>query len=137
MPSPETRLMPDTPATKNVKPATVTFGVCAACDPRVSFEVADVARVIAHAALPFDAIALDLFEGPRGPRRDDPHFGDGALAAARAALAPGGVFAAWSERPEPAFEKRLEAAGFAVERRRPGRGGLRHVVYVGLREPGS
>ena len=46
----------------------------AACDPRVSFEVADVARVIAHAALPFDAIELDLFEGPRGPRRDDPHF---------------------------------------------------------------
>jgi spermidine synthase len=107
----------------------------AACDPRVSFEVADVARVIAHAAVPFDAIALDLFEGPRGPRRDDPHFGQDALAGARAALAPGGVFAVWSERSEPAFEKRLKTAGFAVKRRRPGRGGLRHVVYIGLREP--
>jgi len=107
----------------------------AARDPRVSFEVADVARVIAHAAVPFDAIALDLFEGPRGRRRNDPHFGEGALAGAHAALVPGGVFAAWSERPEPAFEKRLEAAGFAVERRRPGQGGLRHVVYLGLREP--
>jgi spermidine synthase len=112
---------------------TLTAG--AAYDPRVSFEVADVARVITHAALPFDAIVLDLFEGPRGPHRDDPHFGQRALARARAALAPGGVFAAWSERPEPAFEKRLEAAGFAVERRRPGRGGLRHVVYVGVRQP--
>jgi spermidine synthase len=107
----------------------------AACDPRVSLEVADVARVIAQAAVPFDAVALDLFEGPRGPRRDDPHFGEGALARARAALVPGGVFAVWSERREPAFEKRLQAAGFAVERRRPGRGGLRHLVYLGLREP--
>jgi spermidine synthase len=107
----------------------------AARDPRVSFEVADVAHVIAHAGAPFDAIALDLFEGPRGQHRDDPHFGRSALAGARAALSPGGVFAVWSERPEPAFEKRLAAAGFAVERRRPGRGGLRHVVYLGLREP--
>jgi spermidine synthase len=104
----------------------------AADDPRVSFEIADVARVIAQAKASYDAIAVDLFEGPRGRRRDDPHFGDAALAAARAALAPDGVFAAWCERPEPAFENRLEAAGFAVERRRSGRGGLRHVVYLGL-----
>ena len=48
----------------------------------------------------------------------------------RAALAPGGVYAVWSERPDPAFERRLRAAGFAAVRSRPGRGGLRHAVYT-------
>jgi hypothetical protein len=52
------------------------------------------------------------------------------LAAARAALVPGGVYAVWSERPDPAFERELRAAGFAVTRSRPGRGGLRHAVYT-------
>jgi hypothetical protein len=52
------------------------------------------------------------------------------LAATREALAPGGVYAVWSERPDPGFEKRLRAAGFDAVRSRPGRGGLRHAVYT-------
>jgi hypothetical protein len=52
------------------------------------------------------------------------------LAAARAALGRGGVYAVWSEQPDPAFEKRLRAAGFDAVRSRPGRGGLRHAVYT-------
>jgi hypothetical protein len=47
------------------------------------------------------------------------------------------VFAVWSEQPDSQFEKGLRAAGFGVERARPGRGGRRHVVYFGLREPGT
>jgi hypothetical protein len=46
------------------------------------------------------------------------------------ALSAGGVFAVWGEASDAGFEKRLAAAGFVVERHRPGRGGLRHVVYV-------
>jgi len=40
------------------------------------------------------------------------------------------VFAAWAERPDSAFEERLRAAGFEVAKKRPGRGGLRHAIYV-------
>lgn len=51
------------------------------------------------------------------------------------ALSPGGVFAVWGENPDAAFEKRLTAAGFSFDRQRPGRGGLRHVVYVAQVKP--
>jgi spermidine synthase len=80
----------------------------------------------------YDAILLDLYEGPRTPvqGRDDPLYGRAALARARAALTPGGVLAVWSEEADAAFEKRLTAAGFAWERRRPGGGGPRHAVYL-------
>jgi spermidine synthase len=105
-------------------------------DPRVTVVMEDVAAVIARAAAPgaarrFDAIMLDLYEGPYGGNRGPwAHiFGDPALASMRLALAPGGVLAVWSEDPDPGFERRLKMARFSVHRHRPGRG-TRHVVYV-------
>ena len=102
-------------------------------DPRVTVEIGDVAQTIGSGRS-FHAIVLDLFVGPRRPGVEDPHFGATALARTHAALEPGGVFAVWSEQADSAFEKGLRAAGFAVERARPGRGGLRHVVYFGVKE---
>jgi spermidine synthase len=102
-------------------------------DPRVSVEIGDVAAAVASGRT-FHAIVLDLFVGPQRPKGDDPHFGPAALARTRATLEPDGVFAVWSEQADPAFEKGLRAAGFAVEKARPGRGGLRHMVYFGVRE---
>ncbi|HEV3455517.1 MAG TPA: spermidine synthase [Thermoanaerobaculia bacterium] len=110
-------------------------------DPRVAIEIGDVEGVIARAAAGrdaggagggFDAILLDLYEGPRTPAQghEDPLYGRAALARVRAALNPGGVFAVWSEEPDAAFERRLTAAGFTWERRRPGRGGPRHTLYL-------
>jgi len=103
-------------------------------DRRARVALGDVAALIARsgAGERFDAIVLDLYEGPRAATqaREDPFYGPRALAAARAALSPGGVFAVWSEDHDPAFEKRLRAAGFRVERKRPGKGGPRHVVYL-------
>jgi len=101
-------------------------------DPRVRVELGDVAEVMQPGA-PYDAILLDLFAGPSHPGHDDPQFGDAALGRVRRALAPAGVFAVWSEQPDIAFERRLAAAGFEVERRRPGRGGRRHAVTLGVR----
>jgi len=107
----------------------------AASDPRVTIVVDDVANVIAeaaHAEQKFDAIIIDLYEGP-GSAPDagnDPFYGNRALRMTAAALAPGGVFAVWGENTDTAFEKRLAAAGFSVRRLRPGKGGLRHVIYV-------
>jgi len=102
----------------------------AVLDPRVAIELGDVGDAIRRAAASgdrFDAILLDLYTGPGA---GEACFEAGMLSAARAALSPGGVYAVWSERPDPAFERRLRTAGFAVLRRRPGRGGLRHAVYT-------
>jgi spermidine synthase len=108
----------------------------AAADPRVRVIIADVAAVIAGApASAHDAIALDLYEGPHGAtqRADDPVYGAAALARTRRALAPAGVLAVWSEERDAPFERRVEAAGFALEVHRAGRGGRSHVVYLGRR----
>jgi spermidine synthase len=108
----------------------------AARDPRVEVRVGDVADVIRGAAAEeqdrFDAVILDLYEGPHAGRGKaaDPLYGRGAIARTRAALRAGGIFAVWGEAYDEGFEKRLRAAGFAVFTDRPGRGGLRHVVYV-------
>ncbi len=109
-------------------------------DPRVTVELEDVADAIETAARSgaarFDAILLDLYEGPHpasrsaAPHREHPHYGATALAHSRAALDAGGVLAIWSEDPDPAFERALERAGFAVRVERPGRGGRRHAVYL-------
>lgn len=103
-------------------------------DSRSSIALEDVAKVIADAGSgqQFDAIILDLYEGPRqaSVAEGDPFYGREALRRTREALTPGGVFAVWSEDPDAAFEKRLRIAGFDVERRKPGKGGPRHTVYL-------
>jgi spermidine synthase len=102
----------------------------AVLDPRVSVELADVGHVIARApAASWDAILLDLYEGPYD---DDAHFGTAAVVRARRALAPGGVLAVWSEEADPRFQKRLVAAGFDVATHRISSGDRRHTVYVGV-----
>jgi len=108
-------------------------------DPRVTVEIADVAAVIRRHARPgeapgaFDLVVLDLYEGPHAGshRQDDPLYGRAAIERTRAVLKRDGAFAVWGENHDPGFEKRLRAAGFAVACERPGRGGLRHAVYVG------
>lgn len=106
-------------------------------DPRVKVVIDDVATVIRDAAMKgkgnrFDAIILDLYEGPyEGDQgRGDYLYGNMALELSRSALKAGGVFAVWSEDPDKAFQKRLKAAKFSVNWQRPGRGGRKHVVYI-------
>jgi len=106
----------------------------AAGDRRVSIMIDDVANVLGHARNAYDAILLDLYEGPHAAsqRADDPFYGKAALAKAHAALVPGGVFAVWSEEPDDAFLRRLRATGFDVESDRSGSSRI-HIVYVGRR----
>jgi spermidine synthase len=105
-------------------------------DRRVTIEIADVASMIRYSSMNggdnrFDAILLDLYEGPfeAARERGDYLYGNTALEMSGSALMPGGVFAVWSEDPDKAFEKRLVHAGFSFKRHRPGRGN-RHVVYI-------
>ena len=102
-------------------------------DPRVTIEIGNVApRIRQSAAASFDAIVLDLYRGPhpKTHKRDDPLYGSRAIDNARAALRPGGVLAVWGENYDEGFVKRLQKAGFAVTTQRPGRGGLRHAVFL-------
>jgi len=108
-------------------------------DRRVTLEIADVAGLIAAAAGPWDAILLDVDNGPEGLTRrlNDRLYDRAGLAAARAALAPGGVLAVWSQGPDRGFTKRLRDAAFKVDetivRANAGRKGARHVVWMAAR----
>lgn len=122
--------------------ANITDG--AVSDPRVQVVIDNVASVIGQAAMKgkadrFDAIILDLYEGPYAgdQGRGDYLYGHGALELSRAALKAGGVFAVWSEDPDKTFENLLKAVGFSVSQQRPGRGGRRHVVYIAKKTSNS
>ncbi len=125
-------LNPDVAAWCRGPLAALTDGAVA--DPRVKVVIDDVSRFIAKAAPgSFDAILLDLYEGPHQAtqRGEDPLYGSRALTAAHTALTPGGVLAVWSEEPDAPFEHRLARAGFTVHKKRAGRGGRAHCVYLG------
>jgi spermidine synthase len=109
----------------------------ATSDKRVEVKVADVARTIADApAGSYDAIVLDLYEGPHRANNGDFDFlyGGPALERTRKALTPDGVFAVWSEEPDAVFEERMRTV-FMVERHKGPRGGRQHVVYIGKPAP--
>ncbi|RQW85185.1 MAG: spermidine synthase [Geobacter sp.] len=109
----------------------------AVTDPRVTLEICDVSTLIRSAARSggigcFDAIVLDLYRGPGAhtDRIKDPFYGSRAIESMRASLTPGGVLAVWGENYDEGYVQRLRAAGFTVTSKRPGRGGLRHVVFL-------
>jgi spermidine synthase len=104
-------------------------------DDRVTLERADVAAVMKQATAAFDAILLDVDNGPDGLTRasNDWLYGRAGLASAARALRPQGVLGVWSTGQEPAFVRRLRAAGFEVdERSAPSRGkrGARHTIWL-------
>jgi len=105
-------------------------------DPRVTIREADVAEIIRAHRSKFDAILLDVDNGPEGLTRkgNDALYSASGLNAARSALRPGGVLAVWSSGPNAAFAKRLRSAGFDVNEiniRATGKGrGVRHVIWM-------
>ncbi len=115
--------------------------VAAGCldDPRVTLRMDDVADAMLLAPEPFDAILLDVDNGPDGLVRAENNriYSKSGLHNARRALAPGGVLAIWSAAPDPKFTRRLEDVGFEVEQvevrariDKNGKGkGPRHVIW--------
>lgn len=107
----------------------------ALADPRVELRIEDVAATVrrdAAAGDGYDAILFDLYVGPstNDQPRSHPLYGEVMLQNVRAALRFGGVFAVWAEQPCPPFAGRLRRLGFEVRAVRPGKGGLRHAVYL-------
>lgn len=108
-------------------------------DPRLEIRTGDVADAIREAPAAWDAILLDVDNGPDGLTRgaNDALYGAGGLRAAHRALAPGGVLAVWSAAPDAGFTARLARSGFAAEAvsvraGRTGRG-ARHTVWLATR----
>ena len=104
-------------------------------DPRVHLAMGDVARAIEIARSDYDAILLDVDNGPDGLTRagNDGLYSARGLASAKLALKPGGILAVWSAAPDTAFARRLRNAGFdtdevAVRARSNGKG-ARHVIW--------
>ena len=86
-------------------------------DARVAVVEDDVGAVMRGGRGTFDAILLDVDNGPDGLTRKGNNglYTMTGLTAARDALSPGGVLAVWSAGPDPAFTRRLEKNGFDVE----------------------
>ena len=105
-------------------------------DSRVRVREGDVAEAIAEAKGDYDAILLDVDNGPGGLNREanDGLYAGAGLSAARRALRSGGVLAVWSATPDDRFAARLGKSGFAVEEKRVratrGGKGARHVIWL-------
>ncbi|MEO7192423.1 MAG: MnmC family methyltransferase [Vicinamibacterales bacterium] len=114
-------------------------------DPRVRVELGDVAAIIRRATATFDALLLDVDNGPSAFTSpvNSRLYDDAGLAAASAALRPGGVLAVWSAWEARRFEQRLKYAGFTVSvarvRARLKQGGPKHVLFLGRKpeHPGA
>lgn len=108
-------------------------------DRRVHLRQIDVATMIAADTATYDAILLDVDNGPDGLSRpgNDSLYDLPGLSAAYTALRAGGVLAVWSSAPDAGFTRRLRQAGFGVEEKRVrangSRGGARHVIWLATR----
>jgi len=105
-------------------------------DPRASIHIGDVAELLKSSDGEWDAILLDVDNGPeRMTRRENNWiYSPAGIAAAQSALSPEGILAYWSAGQEHAFTERLRAAGSAVEAvtvrgLRPGKGAY-HLIWL-------
>ncbi|MFA5028796.1 MAG: hypothetical protein WC713_13075 [Candidatus Methylomirabilota bacterium] len=108
-------------------------------DPRVLVHEGDVAGCLRAEEAAYDAILLDVDNGPEALARRENNwlYARPGLQAALAALTPGGLLAVWSAAPHSSFARRLGDIGFSVEERRvPARSrqGRRHTIWLARRE---
>lgn len=108
-------------------------------DPRVSILMEDVGDTLRAESDRFDAILLDVDNGPSAftSHENQELYDDDGVAAAHAALRTGGGLAVWSAADDRSYQRRLQAHGFdaSVERvrARPNKGGARHTIFLGLK----
>jgi spermidine synthase len=122
-------------------PMAEVFGDCLA-DPRVSIHEGDVGGLIRSGRSAYDAILLDVDNGPEGLTRktNDSLYDLPGLSSARTALTRGGVLAVWSSAPDGAFTQRLRKVGFGVDevgaRATGTRRGARHTIWIATKQGG-
>lgn len=109
-------------------------------DSRVTIHETDVGELIRGKKSAYDAILLDVDNGPDGLTRtaNDALYDTAGLAAAYQALRKGGVLAVWSSAPDPKFTARLKKTGFTVKeiplRARGPQGGAKHFIWTATRQ---
>jgi spermidine synthase len=105
-------------------------------DRRTRVHIGDVADLVAGSDNAFDAILLDVDNGPEGLTQVDNQrlYSAAGLRALHRALGPEGTLAVWSAGPDPQFVIRLKKTGFHVTvrsvRARPGKGS-HHTIFLG------
>jgi spermidine synthase len=108
-------------------------------DPRVALKEGDVGEAIRAEAGAYDAILLDVDNGPEGLTRaaNDRLYDLDGLGATRRALKTNGLLAVWSAGEDQKFTQRLRRSGFEVEvirtRARGAKGGAKHVIWMATR----
>jgi spermidine synthase len=107
-------------------------------DPRVKVCEVDVADILMNEQQAYDAILLDVDNGPEGLTRkeNDRLYSINGLNKAYAALRPQGVLAVWSAGPDKGFLQRLRKVGFEVDEvcvRARGSKGARHIIWFARR----
>ena len=107
-------------------------------DPRVSVVEQDVALTLVAGQLAYDAILLDVDNGPEGLTRkeNDRLYSINGLNKAYMALRPRGLLAVWSAGPDKHFTQRLRKVGFEVDEvhvRARGKKGPRHIIWFARR----
>ena len=109
-------------------------------DPRVTIMEADVGELIRRDRSVYDAILLDVDNGPEALTREenDRIYDAGGLGAAKNALRPRGVLSVWSSAPDSRFTRRMQSSGFTVEEvptRASTRGrGAKHMIWLGVKQ---
>jgi spermidine synthase len=112
-------------------------------DRRVRIQVADVGLTLRENRDRFDAILLDVDNGPAAftVGANAGLYDNSGVAAAYAALCPGGTLAVWSAWEDRKFEQRLRFHGFTVNvvrvRARLKKGGPRHTIFLAHKRPGT
>jgi spermidine synthase len=108
-------------------------------DRRVQIQLGDVAVELRSAPRRFDAVLLDVDNGPASftTSENSGLYDDRGLAVIRTALKDDGVLAVWSCREDRKFKQRLRYAGFTVEvehvRGRLKKGGPHHTIFLAHR----
>lgn len=114
------------------------LGECAGkplADERSHVRLGDIAELIKQQQPDFDAILLDVDNGPEGITNNDNNwfYSSAGLSALYNSLRPKGVLAVWSVGPDSQFMNQLKKAGFKVTnkmvRARPGKGS-RHIIFI-------
>ena len=105
-------------------------------DPRVVVEVTDIVRYLRRVKRPFDAILLDVDNGPSAwcLESNSQLYDRPGLRRIQRALKPGGLLAVWSAEQSPVFEKRLATVGYSASSetvRSRGHKGERHTIFLG------
>ncbi len=106
-------------------------------DPRTSVYIGDVADMIRKQPKSWDAVLLDVDNGPVGLTRtaNDWLYDFEGLSAVYSALSRGGVLGVWSAAPDEAFTRRIRKVGFRKVnvvrvRARGNKGGRVHTIWT-------